>query len=247
VLLLVLGGALPTSASGQAPPQAAVDGDSDGDGSGGLALRCSADAGEGDPFLAEVARARDLESSEAALAALDGLEPEARRHAEASPNDALAQYRLAAVMGARLDHQSGTDKMSGAEALQEQAERVLTLEPVHPGASYMIGKLHASVRRLGGVKRFLAGALFGGGALKGASWEEARSLLEQAVRGDPCVPEHHFELARVYAHDENVQGWERELAAVFELTEGGDGAREARLRARAEGFQKEWREKGGGA
>jgi hypothetical protein len=149
-------------------------------------------------------------------------------------------------MGARLDHQSGTDKMSGAEELQGQAERVLALEPEHPGASYMLGKLHASVRRLGGVKRFLATTLFGGGALKGASWEEARSLLEQSVRGDPCVPEHHFELARVYAHDENVQGWERELAAVFELTESGD-AREARLRARAEGFQKEWREKGGGA
>jgi hypothetical protein len=62
------------------------------------------------------------------------------------------------------------------------------------------------------------------------------------VREDPCVPEHHFELARAYAQQGNVEGWERELAAVFELTAGRDG-RSALLRERAEGFGREWRQK----
>jgi hypothetical protein len=105
-------------------------------------LACAAAPAE-DPFLAEVSRARDLEDSEAAKAALAALEPEARRTAAESPNDADAQYRLAAVLGARLDHEHGSEKMSGAEQLRDQADRVLALVPEHAGASYMLGKLHA--------------------------------------------------------------------------------------------------------
>jgi hypothetical protein len=107
----------------------------------------------------------------------------------------------------------------------------------------MMGKLHASVLRLGGFKRFLANTLLGGSALKDASWDRAQGLLEVAVREDPCVPEHHFELARVYAHRGDAAAWERELGYVRELTEGKDG-REARLRERAEQMGREWRAKG---
>jgi hypothetical protein len=189
---------------------------------------------EDDPFLAQVSRARELETPEAAQAALDALEPEARRFAAEAPNDAAAQYRLAAVMGARLDDEHGRSKMSGAGEVRDQAERVLELEPEHPGASYMLGRIHASVLRLGGLKRFLAKSLFGGKTLEGASWERAQALLEVAVRGDPCVPEHHFELARVYAQRGNTAGAERELASVRELTEGRDGRTSARLRERAD-------------
>ena len=211
--------------------------------SGELSLSCASRSKPSDPFLAEVALARDLESPEAAKAALDALEPEARRMAEEAPSDAYAQYTLAAVLGARLDHESGRDKMAGAEQVRDQAERVLELAPEHAGASYMLGKIHASILRLGGFKRFLAKSIFGGGALEGASWEEAQALLETAVRGEPCVPEHHFELARVYAQKGDAEGAERELGYVRELTEGLDG-RQARLRERAEEMGREWRAEG---
>jgi hypothetical protein len=203
------------------------------------ALSCAAGPGDGDPFLAEVVRARELDSPDAAKAALEALEPEAQRMAAESPDDAAAQYRLAAVWGAQLDHEHGRGKMSGASRVRVQAQRVLALDPEHAGASYMLGRLHASVLRMSGFKRFLAKQLFGGDALEGASWEQARALLEVAVREDPCVPEHHFELARVYAHGGDTAGAERELAYVRELTEGGDG-RQARLRERADELEKEW-------
>jgi hypothetical protein len=201
--------------------------------SGALSGRCVARSDDGDAFLGAVSRARALESEEAAKAALDALEPDARSMAAEAPDDVAAQYRLAAVMGARLDHEHGRDKMSGAERLRDQAARVLELDPEHPGASYMLGRIHASVLRMGGFKRFMATQLFGGRALKGASWDEAQALLETAVRGDPCVPDHHFELARVYAERDDAAGAERELAYVRELTAGREG-REGRLRERAE-------------
>jgi hypothetical protein len=193
---------------------------------------CAALPEESDAFLADVARARAIEDDDAAKEALDALEPDARRRAAAAPNDVTAQYHLAAVMGARLDHEHGGSKMSGAEELRDQASLVLELDQEHAGASYMLGRIHASVLRLGGFKRFMAKALFGGGALKGASWDEAQALLEVAVRGDPCVPDHHFELARLYAERGDKAGAEREFAYVGELT-AGEGGREARLRERA--------------
>jgi hypothetical protein len=207
-------------------------------GSAGLAIRCAATPGAGDPFLAEVERMHDLEDEAAARAALDALEPEARRMAAEAPNDVTAQYRLAALMGARLDDESGSAKVSGAAELHDQALRVLELDPTHAGASYMVGRLHASVLRLSGIKRFMATRLMGGGALKDASWERAQALLELAVREEPCVPEHHWELARVYAHQGDAEGAERELAYVRELTAGRNGP-DARLFARAEELARE--------
>ena len=204
--------------------------------------RCAGSLAD-DPFLITVSAARDLEDDAAAQEALAALEPDARRMAAEAPNDPDAQYRLAAVMGARLDHEHGRDKMSGAEALRDQAQRVLALDADHAGASYMLGRLHASVLRMSGFKRFMAKSLFGGGALQGASWEEAQRLLETAVRGDPCVPEHHLELARVYGHMGDEAGAEREFASVRELT-AGEAGRQARVREKAEALEREWRDGG---
>jgi hypothetical protein len=196
---------------------------------------------EGDPFIAEVLRARDHATEDEVGAALQALEPQARRMAQEAPNDVLAQYRLAAVMGAGLDIEHGTSKVSGASELHPQVMRVLQLQPDHPGASFMLGKMHASILRMSGFKRFMAKTLLGGAAMEGASWEEAQSRLELATRAEPCVPEHHFELARVYAHQGNSEGWERELASVMELTTNGTSPRVAKLRQRSEEFAREWR------
>jgi hypothetical protein len=211
---------------------------------GTLRSMCASSPGPSDPFLVEVGRARDLDTPEAIEAALAALEPEARRTAAEAPNDAAAQYRVAAVMGAGLDLEDGLSKVSGASELHGQVKRVLELDPEHAGASYMLGKMHASVLRLSGFKRFMAKTLLGGDAMGDASWEEAQARLELATRKEPCVPEHHFELARAYAAQGHTEGWERELASVMELTEGGTTNREAKLRTRSEGFARDWRQKG---
>jgi hypothetical protein len=193
-----------------------------------------------DPVLVAIDRARDMENADESEAALDAIEPDVRRDASDKPSDVDAQYHLAAVMGARLDHAEGTGKISGAEQLKAQAERVLQLDPRHAGASYILGRLHATVMRMSGVKRFLATRMLGGGALKGASWEDAQLLLETAVQNGPCTPDHHYELARLYAQRGNPVGAQRELALVRELTTGAQG-REARVRAKAEALEEQIR------
>jgi hypothetical protein len=209
---------------------------------GALRAMCASRPIADDSFLVEVARVRDLDDPRTVEAELDSLESEARRGATESPNDAAAQYRLAAVMGAGLDLEDGLSKVSGASELHDQVARVLALDPEHAGASYMLGKMHASVLRLSGFKRFMAKTELGGDAMGDASWETALPRLELAVRKEPCVPEHHFELARAYAAQEVTEGWERGLASVMELTEGGTTKRELKLRARSEGFAREWRQ-----
>jgi hypothetical protein len=236
----VLWGALgPVALGGQQVLARATSAQGDPTGST-LAGRCSAIAEETDPFLAEVMRLRDHENAEEARAALDALEPGAREGAAAAPTDAGAQYRLALVLGAQLEHMDGTAKIEGATEVHDQATRVLELSPQHAGASYMLGKLHATVRRMSGFKRFLATSLLGGSALKDASWDQAQALLEAAVREAPCVPEHHFELARVYEARDDLPAAHRELGYVLELTDGKEGRATTRLRERAEQFGREW-------
>lgn len=200
--------------------------------------------GPGDPFLAEVQRAHAL-GGDAAVAALEVLEPEARRRAEAAPHDAAAQYGLAAVIGARLEHEDGSSKIETAVELHDQAMRVLTLAPGHAGANYMVGRLHSGVLRLGTIERFVATQLLGGGALEDASWEVAQAHLEAAVAGAPCVPEHHFELARAYARGGDLRAAERVARHVLQLTGAvTTGDPDARLRQRTEELLEEIRRGG---
>jgi len=119
--------------------------------------------------------------------------------ANAQPTDIDAQYALAAVLGSRAEVEGGRTLVKTAQALHAQTLHVLSLDPDHGGAQYLMGRLHAGVMRMDRVTRFVAIRLLGGGALSGASWGEARARLEAAVMDDPCVPDHHYELARLYA------------------------------------------------
>lgn len=141
-------------------------------------------------------RALDRDSARTVLATIqDSLAVEAA----ARPADVDVQYLLAVVIGARTDIEEVRTRIRLAEALRDQAGRVLALDPGHPGAHHLLGRLHAAVLRMDGFSRFIATRILGGGDLAGASWEEARLRLEAAVVGDPCVPDHHYELARLYA------------------------------------------------
>src|SRR5262249_42898736 len=106
---------------------------------------CARAPDRADPFLTQVSRARELPTQAALDSALDVLEPQARRLSVQSPTDAAAQYRLAAVLGARLDFEHGSSKMKGAGQVLDQARRVLALDATHAGASYIVGKIQSGV------------------------------------------------------------------------------------------------------
>ena len=101
--------------------------------------------------------------------------------------------------------------------MREEAERILEADPGHSGARHLLGRLHAGIMRMSGIKRFLARTLFGGEVMEGASWEVARRHLEAAAEGAPCLPHHHFELARLYEDTGRHGDAVREAGHVLQL------------------------------
>jgi hypothetical protein len=136
---------------------------------------------------------------DAAQAALGAFQDSLERYIEGDPEDVHANYLLATALGTRAEVAGGVTKMRFYKAFHDQVEHVLDLDPDHAGAQHLLGRLHAGIMRVDRVTRFIAVRLFGGDQLGKASWEEARRLLEAGASGDPCVPDHHWELARVYA------------------------------------------------
>jgi hypothetical protein len=144
---------------------------------------------------------------------VDSLSQEAAAH----PTKVEAQYLLAAALGAQADVEGGRTKIRAARALHEQLGAVFALDPAHAGAQHLLGRLHAAVRRMDSLTRWIATRLLGGGALAGASWAQARLLLESAVVGDPCVPDHHYELARLYVDIGQESAARERLERLLEL------------------------------
>lgn len=161
------------------------------------------------------------------------LEAQVRRSLASAPSSADVRYRLAAVLGARTDLAEGRGQLRLAEELHQAVRAVLEVDPNHPGAHHILGRLNAAAMRIGGFQRFLARHLFGGELADEASWERARLHLKQAEDGAPCVPDHHYELARLYAERGEPQRSLEEVAHVLALT-AHDRSRWRDLRSKAE-------------
>lgn len=135
--------------------------------------------------------------------------------AAARPVDVDIQYELALVVGRRAEIEGGTEGIRTANALDRQARAVLVLAPTHSGAQHLLGRLQAAVLRMSRITRFAATRLLGGGRLGSASWNEARSFLEAAAEGDPCVPDHLYELAHLYEERGDPERAELQLQRLF--------------------------------
>jgi len=186
------------------------------------AVACRGSTLPDDPLLAEVSRALNTYQREPALQLLDSLEPDVREGAARDSSGAVAQHRLAAVLGARATLEGGRARIRAARELHAQVDRVLALDPEHAGAHHILGRLHAGVMRLDRLTRFLATRLLGGGALAGASWEAALEHLALAELREPCRPEHHLELARLHLDLSRLDDALSEVGHALELTGAPD-------------------------
>jgi len=171
--------------------------------------------------------------AEEARAELVALQLSLRTRVESDPSDVDRQYLLAAVMGVRAEIETGKTKLRVVHGLFEQASTVLRLDPHHPGAQHILGRLHLAVMTTGRIQRFVATNVLGASALRGASWDEAERLLAEAVRGDPCVPDHHYELGRLYAERDLVDLAVARLRHVLQLTADNPRGRFVQSKARS--------------
>jgi len=158
---------------------------------------CSGAAVRRDPVVGTALAALDLPLSDARpiLVQLeDSLEVLLPDH----PDDVALHFHLAVVLGARTDLEEGRDKLDVVEELIPVLHHVLALDPSHPGAQYLLGRLNAAAMRLSWLARFVATRVLGASELSSASWEEAQRLLESAAEGNPCAADPTYELARLY-------------------------------------------------
>jgi hypothetical protein len=162
---------------------------------------------------------------DAAVEADDDRRKEILREVEASVRAGLAEdeasvdrrYALAVVLGARANTEGGQSKVRAAAELHEQLVAILEADPGHVGARHLLGRLHAGVRRMSRVTRWIATNVLGGSELKRATWAAAEENLAYAEAMAPEVPDHHLQLALLYRDTGRPELAAEELRHVMDL------------------------------
>ena len=107
-------------------------------------------------------------------------------------------YALAMVLG-RLSRTKGSkERVRYAKIIYDEATRAVQIDSNYDLAHHVLGAWNAEVKRLSGIQRFFAKALFGGGFMDKANWPDAVMHLQTAVRLAPDHIYHRLELAEVY-------------------------------------------------
>lgn len=166
---------------------------------------------------------------------LDHAEADARAALAGHEEDTGRRFALVIVLGMRANTDGGRAKVRAAAELHAELNALLAQAPEHAQARHMLGRLHAGVRRMNGVTRWLATNLLGGGVLKEATWEEAERNLAFAERTAPEVMDHHLQLANLYRDTGRPQLALQEVEHVLRLTAGTsleEGVRAEALRLR---------------
>ena len=138
----------------------------------------------------------------------------AERAIRADSLGADGHYALAMVLG-RLSRTKGSkERVRFAKVIYDEASRAVALNPNHDGAHHVLGAWNAEVKRLSGIQRFFAKALFGGGFMSVANWDDAVKHLERAVALNPQHIYHRLELAEVYADLEQYTKAREQLTVI---------------------------------
>ena len=139
---------------------------------------------------------------------------------KADSNNADAHFILAADLGRYSRTRGGRERVKFAKVIYDEAAKALKLDSLHDGAHHVLGAWHAEVRRLSGIQRFFAKALFGAGFMDIAAWDSATLHLEKAVQLNPQHIYHRLELARVYVDLERWADARKMLEAIPPLPIG---------------------------
>jgi len=122
----------------------------------------------------------------------------AERAVRADSTRAEGHYVLAMVLG-RLSRTKGSkERVRYAKIIFDEATKAVQIDSTYDLAHHVLGAWNAEVKRLSGIQRFFAKALFGGGFMDKANWDDAVRHLQTAVRLAPDHIYHRLELAEVY-------------------------------------------------
>jgi tetratricopeptide (TPR) repeat protein len=120
-----------------------------------------------------------------------------KRAAALGPNDAEAQLSVAISYGKLLPILGKKEQVDASPRIKASVDRALALDPRNDLAWHILGRWHRVLADVTGVKRVLAGALYGG--LPTGSYDEAIRSLQKAIALNGTRLMHQIELGRIYA------------------------------------------------
>ncbi len=170
-----------------------------------------------DTVVTLVERATQAPDGDERKSWLRSAEQQARASVVDHQDDVGRRYALAVVLGLRANEEGGQTKVRAASDLSKELDAILAVEPGHAGARHMLGRLHAGIRRMNRVTRWIATNLLGGGELEKATWELAEENLAFAEAHAPGVADHHLQLALLYRDTNRPVRAQEELAHVLEF------------------------------
>ena len=143
----------------------------------------------------------------------------AERAIRADSTRADGHYALSMVLG-RLSRTKGSkERVRYAKIIYDEASRAVQIDSNYDMAHHVLGAWNAEVKRLSGIQRFFAKALFGGGFMSVANWDDAVRHLERAVAIAPNHIYHRLELAEVYTDLGRYSKARVQLQAIATLSE----------------------------
>ncbi len=120
-----------------------------------------------------------------------------QRAAALAPNDAEAQLSVGITYGKMLPFLSSKDQVDASPRIKKSVDAALRLDARNDVAWHILGRWHRVLADVSGLKRMLAGAIYG--SLPQGSNEAAAKALEKAIALNPNRLMHYIELGRVYA------------------------------------------------
>ena len=143
----------------------------------------------------------------------------AERAIRADSTRADGHYALSMVLG-RLSRTKGSkERVRYAKIIYDEASRAVQIDSNYDMAHHVLGAWNAEVKRLSGIQRFFAKALFGGGFMSVANWDDAVRHLERAVAIAPSHIYHRLELAEVYTDLGRYSKARQQLQVIATLPE----------------------------
>jgi tetratricopeptide (TPR) repeat protein len=133
---------------------------------------------------------------------------------------AEGHFAVALVLGRLSRTRGGKERVRFAKIIYDEATRAVQIDSTYDGAWHILGAWNAEVKRLSGITRFFAKALYGAGFMDKANWDDAQRDLERAVALRPPHVYHRLELAQVYVDVGKYSRAREQLTAIETLPIG---------------------------
>jgi len=140
-----------------------------------------------------------------------------RRAVRALPECTEPRFLLAAALGRHAVVDQNVRVIAPlAKELHGEVERLLMIDPEHPGGHNILGKLHFEMMKTNWFVRQIGIRLVGGAGGFEPGWDAAELHLRRAVELEPRMVVHRLELGRLL-HRRREPGARAELEAARDL------------------------------